>query len=105
MAETFDGAQYPDIKRVTLSGTPNNCTEVVFNQSARTATIRFEINPGSLAFEGTDGAAVDAAHIAITADASHQFSLADGQGVSVGVRSFFLASPIASTVVSIMLEG
>jgi hypothetical protein len=105
MAETFDGAQYPDIKRVTLSGTPNNCTQVLFNQSARTATIRFETNAGKLAFEGTDGAAVDASHIAITADATHQFSLADGQGVSVGVGSFFLASPIASTVVSIMLEG
>ena len=105
MAETFDGAQYPDIKRVTLSGTPNNCTQVLFNQSAKTATIRFETNAGKLAFEGTDAAAVDASPIAITADATHQFSLGDGRGVSVGVGSFYLASGTASTVVSIMLEG
>jgi hypothetical protein len=105
MAETFDGAQYPDIKRITLSGTPNNATQVVIQGSAKTATVRFETNAGKLAMEGTDAAAVNAAHILVTADASHQFSLTDGLGVSVGVTSFFIASATASTVCSVMLEG
>ena len=105
MAETFDGAQYPDIKRITLSGTPDNATEVVIPASAKTATVRFETNAGKLAFEGTDGAAVNAAHILVTADATHQFSLTDGSAVSKGVTSFFIASATASTVCSVMLEG
>jgi hypothetical protein len=105
MAETFDGAQYPDIKRITLSGTPDNATEVVIPASAKTATIRFETNAGKLAFNGTDAAAIDSGYIVVTADATHQFSLTDGIAVSKGVGSFFIASGTASTVCSVMLEG
>jgi hypothetical protein len=105
MAQTFDGAQYPDIQRFTLSATPDNATEVVIVAPASKATVRFESNAGKLAFDGTDGAAVNANHIVVTADATHQFSLTDGIAVSKGVGSFFVASATASTVVSVMLEG
>ena len=104
MAQTFDGAQYPDIQRFTLGGV-DVATQVVIPPSCKSATVRFETNAGKLAFEGTDGGAVNAAHIAITADAAHQFSMLDGIGVSVGVTSFFVASATGSTVVSVMLEG
>ncbi len=105
MAETFDGAQYPDIKRFTLSGTANLVTEVVIPPTASKCTIRFESNNGALSMEGTDNTTVNANYIAVTADASHEFSLLDGINVSNGVGSVFVSSPTVSTVVSVMLEG
>lgn len=105
MAQTFDGAQYPDAKRFALSGSVNNTTEIVVPSSATTATVRFETNAGALSFEGTDNTTVNANYIIVTADATHQFSLGDGFNVSKGVTSFFVSSPTASNVVSVMVEG
>jgi len=104
MAQTFDGAQYPDIQRFTL-GAENIATEVVVPPTASKATIRFETNNGALAFNGTDAATVNANYIAVTADSSHEFSLLDGIATSKGVGSFFVSSPTASTVISVMVEG
>lgn len=105
MSQTFDGSQYPDLKRFTLSGSINLVTEVVIPPTASKATIRFETNIGALSFTGTDNATVNANYIAVTADASHEFSLLDGIGSSKGVGSIFVSSPTASTVVSVMVEG
>lgn len=105
MAATFTGAQFPDVQRITLSGTPNVATQIIIPATASMATVRFEGASGKLAFGGTDNAAVVADYIAVSADATHQFSLGDGVATSKGVGSFFLASASASTVVSVMVEG
>ena len=104
MAQTFDGAQYPDIQRFTL-GAANIATKVIIPPTASKATVRFETNAGALAMEGTDAATINANYIVISADASHEFSLLDGLRVSAGVGSFFISSPTLSTVVSVMVEG
>lgn len=104
MAQTLDGSQFPQLLRFTLGGI-DVATQVLFPSAARTATVRFETNAGKLAFTGTDGGAVNANHIAVTADATHQFSVTDGINVSKGVAGFFVASATASTVISVMVEG
>ena len=103
MAQTLDGSQFPQLLRFTLGAT-DVATQVLFPSAARSATVRFETNAGKLAFTGTDGGAVNANHIVVTADATHQFSVTDGINVSKGVAGFFVAST-GSTVISVMVEG
>lgn len=105
MAQTFDGAQYPDVLRFTTSGTPNNLTEVVIPARASKASVRFDTNAGKLAFEGTDAAAIGSHYCDIDADTWAELSLADGIGTSKGVGSIFVASATATTTVTVMIEG
>jgi len=104
MAQTLDGSQFPQLLRFTLGGV-DVATQVNIPNAAKTATIRFETNAGKLAFTGTDATAVNANHIVVTADATHQFSVTDGIAVSKGVAAFFVASGTGSTVISVMCEG
>jgi len=104
MAQTLDGSQFPQLLRFTLGGV-DVATQVNIPNAAKTATIRFETNAGKLAFTGTDATAVNANHIAVTADATHQFSVTDGISVSKGVAAFYVASATGSTVISVMCEG
>ena len=105
MAQTFDGAQYPDALRFTTSGTPNNVTEVVIPARASKASVRFDTNAGKLAFEGTDGAAVGSHFCDIDANTWAEFGLGDGIGTSKGVGSIFVASGTATTTVTVLIEG
>ena len=104
MAQTLDGSAFPQVVRFTLGGS-NVATQVVIPSTARTATVRFESNDGKLAFTGTDGGAVAAAHIKCDGETTNEFSLDDGAGVSKGVGSFYVASATGSTVCSVMVEG
>jgi len=104
MAQTLDGSQFPQLLRFTLGAT-DVATQVNIPSTAATATVRFETNDGKLAFTGTDGGAVNANHIVVTADATHQFAVTDGINTSKGVGSFFIASATATTAVSVMVEG
>jgi hypothetical protein len=104
MAQTLDGSAFPQVVRFTLGGS-NVATQVVIPPSARTATVRFETNDGKLAFTGTDGGAVAAAHIICAGDTTNEFSLLDGIHTSSGVTSFFVASATGSTLCSVMIEG
>ena len=60
MAQTFDGAQYPDALRFTLSSSVNEATQVVIPSTAVKVSIKFASNAGKVAFEGTDGSAINA---------------------------------------------
>ena len=104
MAQNFDGAQFPDALRFTLGGV-NVATQVVIPQTASKVTIKFSTNAGKLAFEGTDGAAINANYADISADAFAELSLADGIRESKGVGSIFVASATGSTVCTCIIEG
>lgn len=105
MAQTLTGAQYPQVVRFTLGGS-DVATELNVPHTAQYLTIRGITNALKVAFVGvTDGGAIGATFITLTADASHQLSLRDGRAVSAGVTSVFVASAEASTVVECMVEG
>ena len=105
MAQTFDGAQFPDALRFTLSSTPSNCTEIVMPNTATTVSLKFSDNAGKVAFEGTDGSAINANFVDITADAIAEIGLGDGVNSAPGVNSMFVASATASTVCTVVIEG
>lgn len=104
MAQTLDGSALPQIVRFTL-GSSDVATQVVIPHVASTCTVRFESNDGKLSFTGTDGGAVNAAHIICAGDTTNEFSLMDGIRSSVGVTAFYLAASTGSTVCSVMIEG
>jgi broad specificity polyphosphatase/5'/3'-nucleotidase SurE len=105
MAQTFDGAQFPDAVRFTLSGTPDLATQVVIPSTASKVSVRYDTNDGKLAFEGTDAAAINANYALIDSDYWAELSLSDGINESKGVGSIFVASGTASTVCTVMIEG
>ena len=96
MAQTFDGAQFPDALRFTLGGV-NVATQVVIPQTASKVTIKISTN--------ADGAAINANYADISADAFAELSLADGIRESKGVGSIFVASATGSTVCTCIIEG
>ena len=104
MAQTFDGAQFPDAIRFTLGGS-HVATQVVIPQTASKVTVKFSTNAGKIAFEGTDGGAINANFADIVGDAFAELSLSDGIRESKGVGSIFLASATASTVCTCIIEG
>ena len=104
MAQTFDGAQFPDAIRFTLGGS-NVATQVVIPQTASKVTVKFTTNAGKLAFEGIDGGTINANYCDISADAFAELSLADGIRESKGVGSVFVASATGSTVCTCIIEG
>jgi hypothetical protein len=88
------------IQRATLSATPDVALQVDIAPSVRRVEVRFfdaggSFVPGKLALLGTDGAAVNAAHMTIGEGELYSI-VAGGVGGSV-----FVASPTASAVVEI----
>ena len=105
MAQTFDGAQYPDALRFTLSSSVNEATQVVIPSTAVKVSIKFASNAGKVAFEGTDGSAINANYADVAANAWAEMSLGDGINVSNGIGSIYVASATASTVCTVVIEG
>ena len=102
---TFDGSQYPHVKRFQLDTvSANKAHQVNIPTSAKTATVVFESNAGKLAFD-TSSDTISTDYMSCGADTSNEFSLTDGIMVAKGVSSFYVASASTSTYCSVMLEG
>ena len=102
---TFDGSQFPQVKRFTLdSSTANKAHQVNLPNSAKTASVRFEGAAGKLSFD-TSSDSISSDYIVCAADTTNEFSCTDGIGVAKGVDAFFVASASTSTVVSVIVEG
>ena len=105
MSESFPSV--PNVRRYTLSATPDVCLQVQFPSFCRRTTVEFVGAAGKIAFDGVDGAAIDANHSVVTADIPYQvyIALAPTEGRNLGSADVFLASAGASTVVVVTGES
>ena len=102
MAEDLSAVVLPYVKRVTLSGTPDNTTEINLPEAATKLSLQFISNAGKAAWTGTDDTAVGSDYGTISADGWFEIPL---RGRNKCARSaIFLASGSASTVVEIWLD-
>lgn len=82
-------------KRIQLSATPSNCTEIILPQRTKEVAIQFIANDGKLAYVGTDDAAIGSDYL--TLPANNIVSLQVG-----GRAVLYLASATASCVVEVL---
>ncbi len=90
-----------EIANVTLSATPNNATEVTFPEFANQFTVRFVGATGKIADTGTDGAAIGAVFLTVSADTTIEIDLTNRAGIETRQVRYF-ASGTANTVVQIV---
>jgi hypothetical protein len=94
----------PGLAVVVLGGV-DVATEITFPNRTRRATVFFETDDGKVAFSGTDGAAIDAAHATVTADQYWMVLIdRDGHG-GKGPASLFLATSAGGTTVRVIAEA
>tara|TARA_R110002020_G_scaffold276082_1_gene491365 strand:- start:116 stop:433 length:318 start_codon:yes stop_codon:yes gene_type:complete len=102
MATDLSAVVLPYVKRLTLSGTPDNLSEVNLPEAATKLSLQFISADGKAAWAGTDGAAIGSDYGTIAADGWFEVPL---RGRNRCARSaVFLASGTASTVVEIWLD-
>ena len=102
MAEDYSSLIPPIVRRVTLSSTPDDLTEVQLPEMATKVSFQFVTNDGKFTFEGTDAAAIGSHYGSIAADSWMEIPM---RGRNPGARtSIYFASATASTVVEIHLD-
>lgn len=100
MAQSF--SQPPDVKKITLGGS-NVATQLNFPNNARRVRMYFETNAGKVATTGTDGGAIDAAHMLVANDTDYDVWVdRDTQDGGRGPASLYIASATGSTVVRVL---
>jgi len=97
MAESFPSV--PGVITFTMGGS-NVATELNLPNACRRVRLHFITNAGKVATEGTDAAAIDAAHMLVTNDVDYDIwvdrDTADG---GKGPAPIYVASATGSTVV------
>lgn len=94
----------PIAKRITLSGTADNLTEVQIPTWAWRVTVEFIGAAGKIAFTGTDGAAIGTDYLTIPGDSIYEIGIRHGADHKMFAGSIYLASATASLVVEVGVE-
>ena len=94
-AITFTRNAFPDTRKFTLADT--DAQQVTLLDGTKKVSVYFTSTAGTIAFEGTDGAAQDADAVPVPADQWHEFH------VNTNVTDIFVAGSAAG-VVSVMVE-
>ena len=103
MAASFPSV--PAILTFTLGGI-DVATRLDFPNNARRVRLQFVTNPGKVATEGSDGAAIDPNFYPVAADTEWSlFVDQDPQEGGRGPKSILLASGVAATVVRAVCEA
>ena len=106
MASSYTASDLGTPKRITLSGTPNEATEIVFDERVRSVDVAFYNGSndgvdGKIATTGTDGAAIGAAFLTAPADQRRTVTMAR-IGRKLGGFSLFVASATASAIAEVI---
>lgn len=107
MATVLSGNAPFETKRITLSGTPDNVTQVTVPSWAKKVSVQFITNAGKISHTGTDAAAIGSDYITIAADTLAEVSISNREhdASNYGGFSLYLASGTASTVAEVAIEA
>lgn len=102
MAEDYRSiATFPTMKKITLSSTGNEATEIKLPKQAARIQIGAESVASKIASTGTDASAIDADHMFIPS--GNIITIRLGRG-STRIDSLFVASASSGAVISLILE-
>lgn len=87
----------PSVKTQNPLGATNVATQFTKPAGAKRAVVSFDTNPGKVAYQGTDGAAIGVDYMPVPANSPMEFNVE-------GVGSIFCAAATASTVVHVAFE-
>lgn len=105
MAESFTAGN--EIKRVVLSATPDNLTQINLHGDCRTVTVQAFKADGTtsdsckIALIGTDGGAVGAEFWTVLSGGAFELNLEQGQAKNGAGNVLYIASLTASAIIEI----